>query len=126
MYHDYSSKAVIHYNKTNQPTLIDGNETDSTQVMPAASRSFNTVNMGHFRSSYNSFPRRFGLDRVIGYGGYSSYGYTHGSTATPRCAQGMYVQVYEDRIVFTMKNIGDLKGFATEDLLEPYTVWLYK
>ena len=94
--------------------------------MPAASRSFNTVNMGHFRSGYNSFPRRFGLDRVIGYGGYSSYGYTHGSTATPRCGQGMYVQVYEDRIVFTMKNIGNLKGFATEDLLEPYTVRLYK
>ena len=49
-----------------------------------------------------------------------------GSTATPRVGQGMYVQVFDDRIVFTLKNIGDYEGLSTEDILESYTVWLYK
>ena len=41
-------------------------------------------------------------------------------------AQGMYFEVFEDRIVFTMKNIGDYPGFSTEDVMESYTVYLYK
>ena len=41
-------------------------------------------------------------------------------------SQGMYGEVYEDRVVFQMKNVGDYPGFATEDILEPYTVYLYK
>jgi hypothetical protein len=38
----------------------------------------------------------------------------------------MYVAVYEDRIEFTMKNIGTYEGLTTEDILATYTVWLYK
>ena len=53
-------------------------------------------------------------------------GYTHRSTCTPRVAQGLYIEVFEDRIVFTMKNFGDYPGYRTEDLIEPYTVYLYK
>ena len=31
-----------------------------------------------------------------------------------------------NRIVFQMKNYGDISGYKTEDILEPYTVYLYK
>ena len=125
-YHDYSSKAVIHYNSAKKPVVIEGNETDSTQVISFSQRSFNAVNMGHFRPMYNDSPDMFEKDYVIGDAGFGGNRYTHGSTCTPKCGQGMYVAVYEDRIEFTMKNIGDYEGLTTDDILETYTVWLYK
>jgi hypothetical protein len=125
-YHDYSSRAVIHYSATKQPIAIKGNETDSTQVPGASTRSFNAVNMGHFRPMYNDSPKMFELDHISGYGGYSKYSVQHGSTRTPKCGQGMYVKVFEDRIEFTMKNIGTYEGLTTEDILETYTVYLYQ
>ena len=125
-YHDNSSKAVIHYNKANKPVLMKGTETDSTQLLGAAGRSFNAVNMGHFRPMYNDSPRMFNLDSISGYGGFSEYKIQHGSTRTPKCGQGMYVKVFSDRIEFTMKNIGTYTGLTTNDLLSTYTVYLYK
>ncbi len=125
-YHDYSVRAVIHYNKANNPVAMNGDETDSTQILAASSRSFTSVNMGHFRPMYNDSPKMFELDHISGYGGYSTYTVQHGSTRTPKCGQGMYVKVFEDRIEFTMKNIGTYKGLTTEDILSTYTVYLYK
>ena len=125
-YHDYSSKAVIHYSATKKPIAIKGTETDSTQVPGADTRSFNAVNMGHFRPMYNDSPDMFEKDYVIGDAGYGGTRFSHGSTCTPKCGQGMYVAVYEDRIEFTMKNIGTYEGLTTEDILATYTVWLYK
>ena len=40
--------------------------------------------------------------------------------------QGLYIEVYEDRIVITMKNFGTYAGYTPEDLITPYTVWLYQ
>ena len=128
-YHDNSVKAVIHYNRANKPVTMKGTETNSTQVLGFDSRSFNAVNMGHFRPMFNSSQDMFykGIDEIIkGYGGYNTYAIQHGSTRTPKCGQGMYVQVYEDRIEFTMKNIGTYAGLTTEDILSTYTVYLYK
>lgn len=128
-YHDNSVKAVIHYNKANKPITMKGTETDSTQVLSAEARSFNAVNMGHFRPMFNDSPDMFykTMDEIIkGYGGYSTYAIQHGSTRTPKCGQGMYVEVFEDRIEFTMKNIGTYPGLTTEDVLSTYTVYLYK
>lgn len=123
--HGYSVKSVIHYNTTCSPVDCKGTETESTELLAAEQRSFNAVNMGHFRPGYYQFPDMFCDDAVTGYSGYENL-YTDGSTATPRVGQGMYVQVFDDRIVFTLKNIGDYEGLSTEDILEPYTVWLYK
>ena len=127
-YHDYSSRAVIHYNAAGQP--INGNgrgtETDSNRVLVAKNRGFTGVNMGHFRPMYNGQEDMFENDYVIGSGGYAGSRFSHGSTCTPKCGQGMYVVVYEDRIEFTMKNIGTYEGLSTEDILKPYTVWLYQ
>ena len=125
-YHDYSVKGVIHHNMSGNAVLMKGTETSSLSVLEYAYRGFNSVNMGHFRPMYNSRPHYFKMDSIQGYGGYDKYAVQHGSTRTPRVAQGMYVQVYENRIVFTMKNYGDYKSFETETVLQPYTVWLYQ
>ena len=125
-YHDYSVKAVIHYNKMGEPVAMKGTETSSLAILESAYRSFSAVNMGHFRPSFNENQGWFGMDVIKGYGGYDTYRIQHGTTRTPRVAQGMYVKVYEDRIVFTMKNYGDIAGYETETLLQPYTVYLYK
>ena len=125
-YHDYSVKGVIHHIASGDPIMMKGDETSSLEVIGNKNRSFNSVNMGHFRPMYGDNPQYFQMDAIKGYGGYDKYAVQHGSTRTPRVAQGMYVQVYENKIVFTVKNYGDIKGYETETLLEPYTVWLYK
>ena len=125
-YHDYSVKAVLHYTKAGNPIVMKGEELSSTEVLGEKVRDFATVNMGHFRPMYNEYPDMFNLDRITGYGGYKNMSIQHGSTQTPRLCQGVYVKVYEDRIVFTVKNYGDYPGCATSDILEPYTVYLYK
>ena len=125
-YHDYSVRGVLHYNNAGSPILMKGRETSSIDVLGDKPRNFTTVNMGHFRAMYNDFPDMFYNDRITGYGGYSKVQIQHGSTCTPKLCQGVYVKVYENRIVFQYKNYGTYAGCTTEDILEPYTVWLYK
>ena len=123
---DYTCINLFHYDKNGK--LIDGarNEVDSNNVILAKDRGFNAVYMGHFRPMYNSQPDLFYDDTLYGYGGYSTYQKQHGSTLTPKIAQGMYIEVYEDRIVFTMKNFGIIPGFETGTESVPYTVYLNK
>ena len=124
-YHDYTVRGVLHHNLAGNAVAMEGNETDSLQVMGDKKRSFTSVNMGHFRPDSGQ-KRWFKVDTVVGYAGLDTYGFTYNTTCTPRVAQGMYVKVYEDRIVFENKNFGDISGYATEDTFEPYTVWLYQ
>ena len=125
-YHDYSVKAVLHYTAGGEPILMQGTETSSLGVLGERKRSFNAVLMGHFRPMWGENKQLFYTDSIKGYGGYATYAVQHGSTTTPRVSQGMYVQVYDNRIVFTMKNYGTYKGLTTDDVLQPYTVWLYR
>jgi hypothetical protein len=62
---------------------------------------------------------------VYGYGGYS-YRTAISTTATPKVCQVMYVTVYEDRVEFQSINVGTLAGYSVNDIVEPYTVYLYK
>ena len=116
---------MFHYDTSGKLIEINGDETDSTQLVKYEDRGFNAVYMGHFRPMYGSHKTWFAADPVRGYGGYSDKN-VQPSTATPRVGQGMFIQVYEDRVVFTMKNFGDIPGLSTDDLIEPYTVYLYK
>ena len=123
---DYTCINLFHYDKNGN--LIDGarNEVNSNNTILAKDRGFNAVYMGHFRPMYNSQPDLFYDDVLYGYGGYSKYQKQHGSVQTPKIAQGMYIEVYEDRIVFTMKNFGIIPGFETGTESVPYTVYLHK
>lgn len=125
-YSDTTVRYVTHHNSQGNPVDVTGKETDSTQVVGYANRDYTTVYGGHFRPDANEKSRWFEMDFVTGYAGTDSYGFTHRSTCTPRVAQGMYIEVYEDRIVFTMKNFGDVAPFSNDDLIVPYTVYLYK
>ena len=124
-YHkDTTVKNVLHYKADGTIMPITGKETESTEVKGAYERSFTAVWMGGFRLDWSSGngttnADRFNDDYVTGV-------YTHESTGTPRMAQGMYIEVYPDRVVFQMKNVGDYPGYTTEDIIEPYTVYLYK
>ena len=124
-YSDVTSRYVTHHTKSGSAIDITGEETESTQVIRYENRDFTTVYGGHFRpaGSHNTW---FESDRIYGYSGYSTAGHTSILTSSPRVGQGMYIEVFEDRIVFTMKNIGDIEGFSTKDLITSYTVYLYK
>jgi hypothetical protein len=67
----------------------------------------------------------FDDDAVCGYGGFEARA-AQPSTKTPKMSQGMYIEVFEDRVVFTMINFGSAEGHTYEDKIAPYTVWLYK
>lgn len=117
-------KNVLHYNNNGQIMNIKGTETESTQVSGSPNRSFTAVWMGGFRLDWSSGDGKTNADKFNG--DFVTGTYSHPSTGTPRMAQGMYIEVYPDRVVFQMKNIGDYPGFSTEDVLAPYTVYLYK
>lgn len=126
-YSDLTVRYVTHHYKTGTPIDVNGTETDSTQVVPYNRRDFTSVYGGTFRPSgeYGTWFKR--SDKVTGYAGYDNYGFTHHTTSTPLVAQGMYIEVFEDRVVFTMMNFGSIKPYRTgKDLIESYTVWLYK
>ena len=124
-FHDYTVRGIVHHNVAGDVVALKGDEINSLEVMGEKKRSFTSVNMGHIRPDSDQ-STWFYMDKVKGYAGTDSPTFTYITTATPRVAQGMYVKVYEDRIVFQMKNYGDIPGFSTEDILEPYTVYLYK
>ena len=125
-FNDTTVRYVSHHNKSGKVIDVKGTETDSTQLIQYANRDFTSIYGGHFRADANNYAKWFEKDYVIGYAGLSTYGYTHRSTCTPRVAQGLYIEIFEDRIVFTMMNFGDYPGWTTDDLITPYTVYLYK
>ncbi len=119
----YTANDVFHYDKAGN--LISGpeNETNASNIIDPTKRGFNAVYMGHFRPMYNSYPDWFFNDPVYGWGGKSEQT-AEPSTKTPKIAQGMYIEVFEDRVVFTMKNFGILPNFETGTESAPYTVYL--
>ena len=125
-YTDTTSRYVSHHNTNGMVIDVTGTETNSSQIVDYANRDFTLIYGGHFRPDANSYSQWFKTDYVYGYAGTASPLFTHRSTCTPRVTQGLYIEVFEDRIVFTMKNFGDYPGWTTDDLITPYTVWLYK
>ena len=81
--------------------------------------------MGHFRPMYNSYKTLFDDDAVFGSGGFETEA-AQPSTKTPKMSQGMYIEVFEDRLVFTMMNFGSVEGHTPDDKIAPYTVYLNK
>ena len=121
---DFTVKNVMHYNVMGNIFNIKGDETDSTAVASYDKRYFTAVWMGGFRLDHDTH-MYFNNDIPYGYGGYTQQ-QSFPSAATPKLAQGMYIEVFPDRVVFTMKNFGTWEGFQTGTQLEPYTVYLYK
>ena len=123
---DFTVKNVMHYDVTGKILNIKGDETDSTAVASFEKRYFTAVWMGGFRLDHSGDHTYFNNDSPFGYGGYTDHKRFFPSAATPKLAQGMYIEVFPDRVVFTMKNFGTWEGYLTGTQLEPYTVYLYR
>ena len=123
-YTDNTVKSVMHYTPEGKIIPIRGDETESTALAPLHERSFNAVWMGGFRLDHDGQTQYFEDDAVEGWGGYTDHKRVFPSTATPKLAQGMYIEVFPDRVVFTMKNFGTWEGIKTGTELKPYTVYL--
>ena len=116
-------KNVIHYYKDQSIIPIEGDELSSREVKDAEKRSFSSVWMGGFRLDHNGNQEYFEDDPVEGWGGYTDKKRKFPSTATPKMSQGMYIDVFPDRVVFTMMNFGNYPGYETETPIAPYTVY---
>ncbi len=123
---DTTVRYVSHHNMGGEVIDVNNSETTSSDIISYENRSFTMVYGGHFRPDANTYSTWFMNDYVKGFAGTSQKNFTHRSTCTPRVAQGMYIEIFENKIVFTMKNFGNLPGWTPNDLIEPYTVWLYK
>jgi len=116
----HTSEMVVHYNKS-------GKTIDTPAIAEsygnAGNRGPTTVYMGAGRIDHDG--RYFNFDTVVGEFGLGYEG-TYSNTATPKVCQVMYITVYEDRVEFQSINVGTLKGYTVDDIIEPYTVYFYK
>ena len=117
-YKEYSSGAVLHINSDRLP--IDKNLSSSDSLGKEYSCTF--VHMGGLRPFGNQY---FENDALTGYGG-TDIPELHPGTATPTLAQYLVFEIYEDRVVFHIRNAGTLDGYRVTDKLKPYTVFFVK
>ncbi len=115
-YREFSSGAVLHINDRCLPLDDNLRSTDSR----GKEYEYSFVHMGGLRPFGGQY---FEADGLTGYGGKAEMEYYPG-TATPTLAQYMVFEVYEDRVVFHIRNTGKREGYDQKDKLRPYTVYL--
>lgn len=119
VYRDYSSGAVVHVGEDGH--TIDDNlaRTDSSS-QPAY--KYSLVHMGGLRPFNIKY---FDDDGIDGYGGESERKHFP-YTANPKLSQYLVMEIYPDRVVFTVRNTGSYEGYSQSDKPEPYTVFFQK
>ncbi len=115
---DYSSGAVLHINEEGNPLNDNLNEIDSL----GKEYEYSFVHMGGLRP-FNS--ENFEDDGVVGYGGEKELK-LFPKTATPTLAQYLVFEVYQDRVVFYIRNTGNHEVYNRKYKLKEYTVYLQK
>ena len=115
-YREYSSGAVLHLDKQNNPIENNYSQTDSR----GKEYAYSLVHMGGLRPFE---PQNFEDDGLEGYAGEKELKYFPG-TATPRLAQFLVFEVYADRVVFHIRNAGNHELYNKNDKLKEYTVYL--
>ncbi len=118
MHKDYSSCAVLHFDKNNNPLNNNFGQEDSNKK----EYEYSFVHMGGLRPFSIE---NFGDDGLTGYGGLAERQYYLG-TSNPLFAQYLVFKVYNDKVVFYVRNTGKKEGFTPNDLLKPYTVYFRK
>jgi len=115
-YRDFSSGAVLHIDEQNMPLSDNLQEEDSC----GKQYEYSFVHMGGLRPFGRQYMEDDGME---GYGGESERKYQPG-TATPKLAQFLVFEVYEDRVVFHIRNTGTYEHYHRDDKLKEYTVYL--
>lgn len=112
----YSSGAVLHIDDQGKP--LDKNlEAEDSRGKEYA---YSFVHMGGLRPFGRQY---FEQDGLTGYGGAKEAKY-HPNTATPTLAQYMVFELFEDRVVFYIRNTGTHEDYHRDDRLKEYTVYL--
>ena len=125
--HAETCTAVLHFDESKQCYPFPKGVTDSREVLKETDGiGFHTVHMGGLRPFYGTVNGEpvFGDDNIRGQMPWDDREHSYPGTATPRLAQYLLIELLEDRVVFRFRNTGDFKGFSTEDIPAPYTVWL--
>ena len=115
-YMNFSSGAVLHIGSDGMP--ISDNIAEENSL--GKDYEFSLVHMGGLRPFGREY---FENDAISGYGGEDKISY-HPGTATPTLAQYLVVEVYEDKVVFTIRNTGTRENYTQNDKLKEYTVYL--
>lgn len=127
--HAHTAYGVLHFDD-NRQVIKAPYETDSSKDIVGDSRvSFSTVHMGGLRPFYamvDGVNLYFEDDAQTGMVPGDKEPKLCPSTATPTLAQYMLIETFDDRVVFMFRNTGSFKGFSTDDVPTPYTVWLNK
>ena len=115
-YREYSSGAVLHIDKNGVPLDSNISGIDSKDK----DYEYSLVHMGGLRPFGAQY---FENDGMSGYGGESEIKY-YPCTATPNLAQFLVLEVYEDRVVFYIRNTGTHENYNKNDRLKEYVVYL--
>lgn len=115
-YKEFSSGAVLHFDKDNNPIGSNLNELNSKNK----EYEYSFVHMGGLRPFSNELYEK---DGIWGYGGETERQY-YLTTATPTLAQYLVFEVYKDRVVFHIRNAGSLINYDEKDKLKEYVVYL--
>lgn len=121
VYQGHSSGAVVHLDAAHRPLSPNLHATDSAGV----AHDITLVHMGGLRPFYSPAVPYFAQDGLTGFGGGEEKQYFP-ATATPRLAQYLVFELYEDRVVFHIRNAGEMEGYSLSDRPAPYTVYLQK
>lgn len=114
-YKEFSSGAILHIDDRELPIDKNLKETDSL----GKEYEYSFVHMGGLRPFGKQF---FEEDGISGYGGEKELKYFPG-TATPKLAQYLVFEVYQDRVVFYIRNTGTIENYNQKDRLKEYTVY---
>lgn len=117
VYDGYSSGAVIHIGENDH--AIDANKRRDSSLEQPADFDYSLVHMGGLRPFGAS---HFEGDGLTGYGGYT-YKQYYPSTANPKLAQYLVMEIYKDRVVFNIRNTGSELFYERDYKLKPYTVY---
>lgn len=125
--HKAAGYGVLHFDKECNVLDVPGECTDSREVVGDTELGFSTVHMGGLRPFYakvDGVNLYFEEDRLDGIIPGNKEEQKCPSTATPKLAQFMLIETYEDRVTFMFRNTGTFEGFSTDDIPAPYTVYL--
>jgi len=114
-YKDFSSGAVLHIGSKELPIDQNLKETDSMRK----EYEYSFVHMGGLRPFDKQF---FEKDGISVYDGEKEIEYYPG-TATPKLAQYLVFEVYQDRVVFYVRNTGTFENYSQKDKPKEYTVY---
>jgi len=125
--HKAAAFGVLHHGKDNMPVAMPFDTEDSREIIKDSEISFNTVHIGGLRPFYqlkDGVNLYFEDDAQVGMLPGSKEPQTFPSTATPKLAQFMLIETFEDRVVFMFRNTDTYEGFTADDIPTPYTVYL--